>query len=105
MYDNNLQFSKLTRADTGVYDCEVSGGGQFGEARVKLTVEGKDSRNKPHTTKSMIFGDKLSPEFRCCNVHESTCWNLNIMSRSASISARVQDPHVSDDGKTGPAVL
>ncbi|XP_070839292.1 F11 receptor, tandem duplicate 1 [Chaetodon trifascialis] len=38
MYGNNLRFSKVTRKDNGVYDCEVSGNGQFGEKRVKLTV-------------------------------------------------------------------
>jgi len=29
------------RADTGDYDCEVSGNGGFGEKAVKLTVLGK----------------------------------------------------------------
>ncbi|XP_053187471.1 F11 receptor, tandem duplicate 1 [Scomber japonicus] len=39
MFGNiNLRFSKVTRKDNGVYDCEVSGNGQFGETRVKLTV-------------------------------------------------------------------
>lgn len=38
MYGTNLRFSKVTRKDNGVYDCEVSGNNQFGEARVKLTV-------------------------------------------------------------------
>lgn len=43
MYNgNNLRFSKVTRKDNGAYDCEVSGNGQFGEAKVKLTVLGKD---------------------------------------------------------------
>lgn len=42
MYGSNLRFSKVTRKDNGVYDCEVSGNGQPGEARVKLTVLGKD---------------------------------------------------------------
>ncbi|XP_077403504.1 F11 receptor, tandem duplicate 1 [Vanacampus margaritifer] len=37
MYGNNLRFSKVTRKDNGLYDCEVSGI-EFGEARVKLTV-------------------------------------------------------------------
>ncbi|XP_041808817.1 F11 receptor, tandem duplicate 1 [Chelmon rostratus] len=37
-YSNNLRFSKVTRKDNGVYDCEVSGNGQFGETSVKLTV-------------------------------------------------------------------
>ncbi|XP_060941647.1 F11 receptor, tandem duplicate 1 [Limanda limanda] len=39
MYGTNIRFNKLSRDDNGVYDCEVSGGGQFGEVRVKLTVE------------------------------------------------------------------
>ncbi|KAM7374218.1 hypothetical protein PAMP_006891 [Pampus punctatissimus] len=37
-YGSNLRFSKVSRKDNGVYDCEVSGNGQFGEVRVKLTV-------------------------------------------------------------------
>lgn len=46
MYDSNLRFSKVTRKDIGVYDCEVSGNSQFGEVRVTLTVLG---RNPPLT--------------------------------------------------------
>lgn len=42
VYGNNLRFSKVTRKDTGLYDCEVSGNSQFGEARVTLTVLGKN---------------------------------------------------------------
>lgn len=43
LYGSNLRFSKVTRADNGLYDCEVSGSNsQFGEARVKLIVLGKD---------------------------------------------------------------
>nr|XP_033465993.1 F11 receptor, tandem duplicate 1 [Epinephelus lanceolatus] len=40
MYGDNLRFTKVTRKDNGVYDCEVSGSssGQFGEVRVTLTV-------------------------------------------------------------------
>ncbi|XP_035523147.1 F11 receptor, tandem duplicate 1 [Morone saxatilis] len=38
MYGSNLRFTKTTRKDNGVYDCEVSGNGQPGEVRVKLTV-------------------------------------------------------------------
>ncbi|CAJ1064113.1 F11 receptor%2C tandem duplicate 1 [Xyrichtys novacula] len=38
MYNSNLRFTTTTRRDNGVYDCEVSGNGQFGEVRVKLTV-------------------------------------------------------------------
>lgn len=40
MYGSNLRFSKVTRKDNGVYDCEVSGNGQFRESRVTLTVLG-----------------------------------------------------------------
>lgn len=36
--DGNLRFEQLLPKDSGVYDCEVSGNGKFGEARVKLTV-------------------------------------------------------------------
>ncbi|XP_028276648.1 F11 receptor, tandem duplicate 1 [Parambassis ranga] len=36
---SNLRFSKVTRIDNGVYDCEVSNSNsQFGEVSVKLTV-------------------------------------------------------------------
>ncbi|XP_068456640.1 F11 receptor, tandem duplicate 1 [Clinocottus analis] len=39
LYDSSLRFSKVTREDNGVYDCEVSGSkGQFGEVRVTMTV-------------------------------------------------------------------
>ncbi|KAM9847141.1 F11 receptor, tandem duplicate 1 [Aulostomus maculatus] len=38
MYNSNLRFAKVTRKDNGVYDCEVSGNGQYGEVRVKLTA-------------------------------------------------------------------
>ncbi|XP_068187335.1 F11 receptor, tandem duplicate 1 [Antennarius striatus] len=37
-YGNNLRFSTVTRKDNGAYDCEVSGNGKFGEARVNLVV-------------------------------------------------------------------
>lgn len=43
MHTSNLRFSKMTRNDNGVYDCEVSGNGQFGETRVTVTVLGKRS--------------------------------------------------------------
>ncbi|XP_074528404.1 F11 receptor, tandem duplicate 1 [Halichoeres trimaculatus] len=38
VHNNNLRFDSMTRRDNGVYDCEVSGNGKFGEVRVKLTV-------------------------------------------------------------------
>lgn len=34
----NLRLSKVTRKDNGVFNCEVSGNGQFGDAKVTLTV-------------------------------------------------------------------
>lgn len=37
-YTGGLRFNKVTRADTGDYDCEVSGNGGYGEKTVKLTV-------------------------------------------------------------------
>ncbi|KAM3850622.1 junctional adhesion molecule A-like [Diretmus argenteus] len=37
-FDGNVRFSKVTRKDNGVYDCEVSGNGKFGEVKVNLTV-------------------------------------------------------------------
>lgn len=42
MFDSNLRFSKVTREDNGMFSCEVSGNGQFGEVRVTLTVLGKN---------------------------------------------------------------
>lgn len=42
MFGNNLRFSKVTRKDNGVYNCEVSGNGQFHEVGVTLTVLGKN---------------------------------------------------------------
>lgn len=41
MYDGGLRFNKLTRADTGDYDCEVSGNSGYGEGSIKVTVLGK----------------------------------------------------------------
>ncbi|XP_029375966.1 F11 receptor, tandem duplicate 1 [Echeneis naucrates] len=38
VYGSNLRLSKMTAKDNGVYDCEVSGNGQFGEVRVTVTV-------------------------------------------------------------------
>nr|XP_020454364.1 junctional adhesion molecule A-like [Monopterus albus]XP_020454365.1 junctional adhesion molecule A-like [Monopterus albus] len=38
MYESNLRMSKITRQDNGLYSCEVSGNGKFGEATVKVTV-------------------------------------------------------------------
>ena len=42
--NSNLRFTKVTRKDNGVYDCEVSSGvtSQFGEVRVTMIVLGKD---------------------------------------------------------------
>uniref|UniRef100_A0A672LZH1 Junctional adhesion molecule A n=1 Tax=Sinocyclocheilus grahami TaxID=75366 RepID=A0A672LZH1_SINGR len=38
VYDGGLRFNKVTRADTGDYDCEVSGNGGYDEKTIKLTV-------------------------------------------------------------------
>ncbi|KAJ0062130.1 hypothetical protein NL108_015715, partial [Boleophthalmus pectinirostris] len=38
MYGSSLRFTSVTVKDNGMYDCEVSGKGQFGEVRVQLTV-------------------------------------------------------------------
>ncbi|XP_050966640.1 F11 receptor, tandem duplicate 1 isoform X2 [Labeo rohita] len=38
VYDGGLRFNKLTRADTGDYDCEVSGNSGYGEGSIKVTV-------------------------------------------------------------------
>lgn len=42
MYGSNLRFSKVTRKDNGVFDCEVSGNQKFGEVKINLTVLGKN---------------------------------------------------------------
>uniref|UniRef100_A0A8C2PPX3 Junctional adhesion molecule A n=1 Tax=Cyprinus carpio TaxID=7962 RepID=A0A8C2PPX3_CYPCA len=38
VYDGGLRFSKVTRADSGDYDCEVSGNSGYDEKTIKLTV-------------------------------------------------------------------
>lgn len=38
LFGNNLRFTKVSVKDNGLYKCEVSGKGQFGDAKVKLTV-------------------------------------------------------------------
>ncbi|XP_016369784.1 junctional adhesion molecule A-like isoform X1 [Sinocyclocheilus rhinocerous] len=38
VYDGGLRFNKVTRADTGDYDCEVSGNNGYDEKTIKLTV-------------------------------------------------------------------
>ncbi|XP_067294938.1 F11 receptor, tandem duplicate 1 isoform X1 [Pseudorasbora parva] len=38
LYNGGMRFDKVTRADTGDYDCEVSGNGGYGEKTIKLTV-------------------------------------------------------------------
>ncbi|XP_062261867.1 F11 receptor, tandem duplicate 1 [Platichthys flesus] len=58
MYGTNIRFTKLTRDDNGVYDCEVSGNGQFGEARVKLTVEVPPSAPLCRIPSSVTTGKK-----------------------------------------------
>lgn len=67
MFGNgNLRFSKVTRKDNGVYDCEVSGNGQFGETRVKLTVLGKD-----HKINNILTQTSLSYIFVLCGPDEN----------------------------------
>lgn len=38
VYDGGLRFNKVTRADNGNYDCEVSGNTGYDEKTIKLTV-------------------------------------------------------------------
>ncbi|XP_073697283.1 F11 receptor, tandem duplicate 2 [Garra rufa] len=38
VYDGGLRFNKVTRADSGEYDCEVSGNGGYDEKTIKLMV-------------------------------------------------------------------
>lgn len=37
-FGSNLRLTKVTAKDNGEYDCEVSGKGQYGETKVRLTV-------------------------------------------------------------------
>ncbi|KAG7236687.1 hypothetical protein INR49_000581 [Caranx melampygus] len=38
LYGSNIRINKVTASDNGVYNCEVSGNGQFGEAVMTLIV-------------------------------------------------------------------
>lgn len=38
LFRSNIRINKVTNRDNGFYDCEVSGNGQYGEAKVTLTV-------------------------------------------------------------------
>lgn len=61
VYGNNLRFSKVTRKDSGMYDCEVSGSSsQFGEVRVKLTVLVPPSPPLCRIPSSVTTGKKAS---------------------------------------------
>lgn len=41
MYNGGLLIKKVTQADSGDYDCEVSGNGGYDEQTIKLIVIGK----------------------------------------------------------------
>lgn len=45
MFGSNIRINKMTANDNGVYNCEVSGNGQFGEAVLTVTVLGNGPFN------------------------------------------------------------
>ncbi|TRY93161.1 hypothetical protein DNTS_012851 [Danionella cerebrum] len=58
-YDGGLRFSKVTRADTGDYDCEVSGNGGYGENTIKLTVLVPPSKPVSRIPQSVTTGSNV----------------------------------------------
>uniref|UniRef100_A0A671QVL5 Junctional adhesion molecule A n=1 Tax=Sinocyclocheilus anshuiensis TaxID=1608454 RepID=A0A671QVL5_9TELE len=59
MYDGGLRFNKVTRADTGDYDCEVSGNTGYGENTIKLTVLVPPSKPVSRIPSSVTTGNNV----------------------------------------------
>ncbi|XP_073696329.1 F11 receptor, tandem duplicate 1 [Garra rufa] len=59
VYDGGLRFNKLTRADTGDYDCEVSGNGGYGENSIKVTVLVPPSKPVSRIPSSVTTGSNV----------------------------------------------
>lgn len=55
----DLRFNKVTRADTGDYDCEVSGNGGYGENTIKLTVLVPPSKPVSRIPSSVTTGNNV----------------------------------------------
>ncbi|KAF4113310.1 F11 receptor, tandem duplicate 1 [Onychostoma macrolepis] len=55
----NLRFNKVTRADTGDYDCEVSGNGGYNENTIKLTVLVPPSKPVSRIPSSVTTGSNV----------------------------------------------
>ncbi|XP_059404244.1 junctional adhesion molecule A-like [Carassius carassius] len=59
MVDGGLRFNKVTRADTGDYDCEVSGNSGYGENTIKLTVLVPPSKPVSRIPSSVTTGSNV----------------------------------------------
>uniref|UniRef100_A0A672KVP7 Junctional adhesion molecule A n=1 Tax=Sinocyclocheilus grahami TaxID=75366 RepID=A0A672KVP7_SINGR len=59
MHDGGLRFNKVTRADTGDYDCEVSGNSGYGENTIKLTVLVPPSKPVSRIPSSVTTGNNV----------------------------------------------
>ncbi|XP_048043667.1 F11 receptor, tandem duplicate 1 [Megalobrama amblycephala] len=59
VYNGGLRFEKVTRADTGDYDCEVSGNGGYDEKTIKLTVLVPPSKPVSRIPSSVTTGSNV----------------------------------------------
>ncbi|XP_052448850.1 junctional adhesion molecule A isoform X4 [Carassius gibelio] len=57
--DGGLRFNKVTRADTGDYDCEVSGNSGYDEKTIKLTVLVPPSKPVSRIPSSVTTGSNV----------------------------------------------
>uniref|UniRef100_A0A9J7ZSW0 Ig-like domain-containing protein n=1 Tax=Cyprinus carpio carpio TaxID=630221 RepID=A0A9J7ZSW0_CYPCA len=59
VYDGGLRFNKVTRADSGDYDCEVSGNSGYDEKTIKLTVLVPPSKPVSRIPSSVTTGSNV----------------------------------------------
>ncbi|XP_051749089.1 F11 receptor, tandem duplicate 2 [Ctenopharyngodon idella] len=59
VYNGGLRFDKVTRADTGDYDCEVSGNGGYDEKTIKLMVLVPPSKPVSRIPSSVTTGSNV----------------------------------------------
>ncbi|XP_048043664.1 F11 receptor, tandem duplicate 2 isoform X1 [Megalobrama amblycephala] len=59
VYNGGLRFDKVTQADTGDYDCEVSGNGGYDEKTIKLTVLVPPSKPVSRIPSSVTTGSNV----------------------------------------------
>uniref|UniRef100_A0A672KVY8 Junctional adhesion molecule A n=1 Tax=Sinocyclocheilus grahami TaxID=75366 RepID=A0A672KVY8_SINGR len=59
MYDGGLRFNKVTQADSGDYDCEVSGNGGYDEKTINLTVLVPPSKPVSRIPSSVTTGNNV----------------------------------------------